>query len=128
MPLLPVTFPDVQLLVVDYLRPLLGSTPIGVRVPNPRPPRFVTLRRVGGPRTAVVEIARVDLLAWAKTDQDAHDLVQEVRRHLTAAPGIRVGSGVRGIDEFSGPVTVPDESDQPRWMVTYEFTLRGSSA
>lgn len=128
MPLLPVTFADVQLVVVGYLRPLLAPVPVGVRVPNPRPAAFVTTRRVGGPRSTVLETARLDLFAWAATDEAGHDLVQDVRRHLSAAPGIRAVAAVRDIDEFAGPIPAPDESGQPRWMVTYEFTLRGSSA
>lgn len=126
MPLLPVTFPDVQLLAVAYLRPLLAPVPVGVRVPNPRPGQFVTLRRAGGVRGQVLDMPRLDFFAWAQTDEAAHDLVQEVRRHVVAMRDSH--SAVVKVDEFTGPIPEPDESAQPRWMASYEITLRGSSA
>lgn len=128
MTLLPVTYPDAQLAVVDYLRPLLAPVPVSVRVPNPRPAAFVTLRRVGGQADTLIDQARIDLFAWAGSDSAAHDLAMALRHHLAAMPGLRGGVRVTRIQEFSGPLPAPDESGQPRWLVTYEISLRGSGA
>lgn len=125
MPLLPVTYPDAQLVVIDYLRPLLDPVPVGVRVPTTRPPKFVTLRRVGGVADGVVDRPRIDLFGWAASDEDAHDLVLTIRRHVAGMPGVRDGAVVVRCDEFAGPHPAPDESGQPRWLVTFEITLRG---
>lgn len=125
MPLLPATFPDAQLVVIDYLRPLLDPVPVMVRVPTSRPSRFVTLRRVGGLADGVVDRPRIDLFGWAQSDEDAHDLVMVLRRHVAAMPGVREGAVVVRCEEFAGPHTAPDESGQPRWLVTFEITLRG---
>jgi hypothetical protein len=124
--MIPLTFPDAQLVVADHLRPLLGPVPIGVQVPNPRPAVFVTVRRAGGVRDRVTDRPRIDVLAWADTDTAAHDLVGVCRRHLAALPGVRGGVRVTAVAEFAGPVPAPDPSGQPRWLVTYEITLRGT--
>lgn len=123
--LLPVTYPDVQLVVIDYLRPLIAPTTIGVRVPTTRPAKFVTIRRAGGVAEGLTDRPRLDLFAWAGSDEAASDLLQALRRHLALLP--RAHASVRGVDEFSGPIPAPDESSQPRWLMTYEIALRGSS-
>ena len=126
--MIPLSFPDAQLVVVEYLRVLLDPVPVGTRVPNPRPDRLVTLRRAGGVRGAVVDRPRLDFFAWAQADEDAQDLIGAVRRHLAAMPGLRGEVRVTGVAEFAGPVPAPDESGQPRWLATWEIALRGVRA
>lgn len=126
--LLPVTYPDAELVVVEYLRPLLDPVPVGLRVPNPRPDRFVTLRRVGGTADRIIDTARIDVFAWALTDQDAHDMAMTIRRYLAAMPGTRSGNvRVIRVEEF-GSLPAPDDSNQPRWLVTDDISLRGVGA
>ncbi len=125
--MIPLIFGDSQALAANYLRPLLG-VPVGTRVPSPRPTRFVTLRRSGGLRGVVTDEPRLDFFAWAATDEAAHDLIQDVCRHLAAMPGTRDGVLVKSVDEFAGPIPAPDPSGQPRWLVTWEITLRGAAA
>lgn len=125
MPLLPVTYPDAQQVTVEYLRPLISPATIGVRVPSPRPSTFVTVRRVGGVAEQLFDRPRLDLFAWAGSDAAAYDLLMQLRRHLAAMPGLRNGVRVTQVAEFSGPIPAPDESNQPRWLVTYEISLRG---
>jgi hypothetical protein len=123
--LLPVTYADAELVVVEYLRPLIDPVPIGLRVPNPRPDKFVNIRRVGGTADRVIDVARIDLFAWALTDQDAQDLAMTLRRYLAAMPGVRGGVRVVRVEEFAGPMPAPDDSNQPRWLVTDDISLRG---
>lgn len=125
MPLLPVTYPDAQLVVVGYLRPLLAPIPVGVRVPEQRPATFVTVRRSGGVAQGRTDHARIDLYAWAASDIAAYDLANAVRRHL-AVIGAQDAT-VAAVQEFAGPIPATDESNQPRWLVTYEISLRGST-
>lgn len=124
--LLPVTYPDAQLVAINYLRPLIAPTTIGVRVPATRPAKFVTTRRAGGVAATLIDRPRIDFFAWAASDEQAHDLLMAIRRHLAAMPGLRGGVRVTDVDEFSGPIPAPDESNQPRWLMTYEIALRGS--
>lgn len=124
--LLPVTYPDAQLVAINYLRPLISPTTIGVRVPATRPAKFVTVRRAGGVAATLIDRPRIDFFAWAASDEQAHDLLMAIRRHLALMPGLRGGVRVTDVDEFSGPIPAPDESNQPRWLMTYEIALRGS--
>lgn len=123
--LLPVVYPDAQQVLVEYLRPLIAPVSIGVRVPNPRPTTFVTVRRAGGVADEVVERARVDVFVWAASDEAAHDLAQSIRRYVARMPMDYVGAQVIQTAEFAGPQPAPDPSNQPRWLVTPEITLRG---
>jgi len=125
--LLPVTYADVQQVLVEYLRPLIDPAPIGVRVPNPRPITFVQVRRIGGVADRLIDRTQVDVLAWAETDPDAHDLVMQIRRHVALMPGVRSGVRVVDVNEFAGPIPAPDESNQPRWLVTFEISTRGAA-
>lgn len=123
--LVPVTYPDAELTVVDYLRELMAPTSIGLRVPSPRPTSFVTLRRVGGTAHRFIDTARIDVFTWAMKDEQAQDMSMAVRRYLAAMPGVRNGVRVIDSEEFTGPMSAPDESNQPRWLVTYDISLRG---
>lgn len=123
--LLPITYPDAQQALVDYLRPLLSPVPIGARVPDPRPSTFVNTRRVGGVADGAVEHARLDVFAWAATDEAAHDMVQNIRRFVARMAFDYGGARVIQTNEFAGPQPAPDPSNQPRWLVTFEITLRG---
>lgn len=123
--LLPVTYPDSQLVLVEYLRPLIAPITIGVRVPNPRPSTFVTVRRAGGVAEGLIDRARVDVFAWAADDPAAHDLVTQIRRYAAEMRGVRNGVRVVDVEEFTGPIPAPDESNQPRWLVTFEISTRG---
>lgn len=125
--LLPVIYPDAELVVVNYLRPLVAPAVVGLRIPNPRPSTFITLRRIGGTASRLIDTARIDVFTWATKDEDAHDLSMAVRRHLAGMPGIRGGVRVIGTEEFTGPLPAPDDSNQPRWLVTYDISLRGTT-
>lgn len=129
-----VLFPDAAAILIDYLRGLLAargdSAPVGQKTPNPRPARFVTIHRVGGPRRSIV--ADAPLLAvecWATTDPDAHDLAQLARALLHTARGRSLdGVAVYRIAEAGGPVNLPDPlSQQSRYTFTLEVALRGAA-
>lgn len=125
--LLPVLYPDAEQTVIDYLRPLVDPIHVGIRIPNPRPNRFLQVRRAGGVADQLIDRARLDVFAWADTEPAAHDLAMQVRRHLAAMPGLRNGVRVTDAAEFAGPLPAPDDSQQPRWLVTYEIALRGTA-
>lgn len=130
MALLPVVFPDVQLLVVDYLRPILaGLDPVveaHVKVPKTRPSRFVTVRRSGGIASGVLDRPLVDIFTWAPTDEEAHDLaIKVVQPYLALLPAQDGGRQVKSIGSFAGLSPAPDPSSVPRWTFSVEIYTRG---
>ena len=121
-----ITFPDATQVVIDGLDPNI-TVPVLSRVPNPRPVSFVTIRRVGGVRRNIVtDSPTVTAEAWAETDEDAHDLAQQVRAHVHALVGTQVdGVLVCKVDEFAGPAHIPDPtSNTPRYTQTFSISLR----
>lgn len=120
-------FPDAVSLIIDYLNPEL-DVPVAPRVPNPRPDKFVTVARVGGPRRDIVtDRPLITIESWAGSDEDAHDQAQIVRALLHEMPGRSIGgTAVYTVDEASGPQLLPDPlSDQPRYTFLVQIALRG---
>lgn len=126
----PIGFPDGVAVVRAYLRDALVArgedVPVGARVPNPRPARFVRLERIGGTRLDLVtDRPRIDVHCWASTEAAAMDLAQLARALLFAMPGWR-GAVAYDVAEVGGPNTLPDpESEQPRVVFAVEVSLRG---
>ncbi len=125
--LLPLLFPDAELIVVEFLRTRLTGVPVHVRVPHENTGRFVQVRRSGGLAETVYDRPRIDVNAWADSDEDAKDLAQLARAHLGDIRGTRSGHMVAGVTDFAGLAPVPDQSGQPRWFFSVEITVRGSS-
>lgn len=125
-----IVFPDAAALVATYLREALAAhgmpVPVGTRVPNPRPAKFVRLTRIGGAQVDVVtDRPRIDVHCWGATDEAAHDLMQITRALLLALPGWR-GAAAYDVDEVGGPNELPDpETSSPRYALAVEVSLRG---
>lgn len=129
-----VLFGDVEQLLVEHLREALAASEasyavgavVGTVVPDPRPPVFVLVRRVGGasPRFGL-DRPLIDLQDWHLTDVDAHDLMQLLRGLVQQARG---RGGIRSVRENAGPNPVPDDDGSPRYVSTLEITLKGATA
>lgn len=123
--------PDAVAVVTGYLRGALKSAgkPVLVvsRVPNPRPPTFVRVQRVGGMRqTTVSDRPRLDIHCWAESESAAHDLAALTRALLGALPGVRDGVTVYRVTEVGGPMWLPDsETSAPRFAFAVEVHMRG---
>lgn len=126
-----VVFPDVELLVVDYLRTVVDDDVLVRTVkPSPMPATpVVVVRRTGGlPDTPVTERARIDFSIYASTDKDAHDLAQLIRAYVRDMVGVHDGVQVIRTTEFLGLSHFDDPlSDQPRYLTTQEIVVRGES-
>lgn len=93
---------------------------VGVSTPNPRPPRFVTVRRDGGPvRDFVLEDPRLGINVWGTSEQDVTDLARTVSAVFRAS----AGGVVTAVRQMSGPSPIPDA--QPRRYMTFQLTVRG---
>lgn len=128
-----VVYPDVEAVAGNWLAQQLAAlgTPaiVARRVPNPRPARFVTVRRNGGqPDTPVTEAAQLTVDVWGSDDVSAIQLANTCRALLKAAWGANpFGVIVTRYEEFSGPVNFPDPlSNQPRYTFTCRLSVRGT--
>lgn len=130
-----VIFPDGQALVAGHIRAQLilrdnAAVKVASRVPNPRPDKFVLVRRLGGPRLNVaVDNPMLGIECWDLEDDGAISLAQLVRGIVLAMPGA-IGTpavAVYDVGEVSGPQLLPDPtSDHPRAVFTVSVALRGS--
>lgn len=134
-----ITFPDPVMLALPYLRTLLADTYsdvyastytggiiVAARVPNPRPPVLVTLRRAGGVErvNGIFDRPRIDAQIFHTSEHAAFALAAFVRAQLLAAPG-RV-DGISHASTFLGPTPIPDPlSGQARVLLTVTWQIRG---
>jgi len=126
-----IEFPDVELLVADHLRDMLGATVLTrlPAAPGTRPTEFLLVERTGGPRATIVsDRPQVTIEAWATSKPDAHDLIQQARTRLHGLRGTHsTGSTIYRTDEAAGPAWLPDpESDTARYTFTATLHVRGS--
>lgn len=129
-----IVFPSETDALIVYLREqleeLADGAEVHARIPNPRPARFVTLRRIGGVRTnLVIDTATIVVEAWGDDEDAARDLANLARALLHAAAGT-TQSGVRiyRVGEFGGPANLPDpDSDQARFVFTLTVGVRGTA-
>jgi hypothetical protein len=123
-------YPDIVSLLRAYLLPIV-SVPIASRVPSPRPPRWLQLRRGGGAQLRPVrDQPRVDVLAWDDDDPGAWSLAEAVRRSIHAlAATTLLGPTVYRVDETMGPRQLDDdETGSPRVWATYSIAVRADDA
>lgn len=131
----PVLYPDVETALVSYLRSALAArseayttgVQVSNKVPSTIPDRFVWVRDDGGPDdNQVVKASRVGVNVFGPRAgrDEAIDLANMVRALLKASPGS--GPFVRA-DSFTGPVAVQDDSNRPRFYITCELHVRGTS-
>lgn len=124
-----VFFPDAVLVVIEYLRPVLG-VPVVSRVPEKRPAQFVRIERLGGMRsTLVTDRPRIDVECWSDSEENAEALCSLARAHVLAMAGTRGETTVYNVQEVSGPMWLPDSvSGQPRYSFAVEFSTRALRA
>lgn len=134
-PLVPaVVFPDAATLAATWLARDLAAQgvtiPVGLRLPNPRPNRFISIVRTGGVlETPVTEAAQLSFSCWGPDDVAAGQLAQLARALLYNMVGVDQGGGVmvRHIAEVQGPQYLPfPDTTQPRYLFTLRLSLRGT--
>ncbi|MGE3795110.1 MAG: hypothetical protein AB7I38_14445 [Dehalococcoidia bacterium] len=115
----PQTWPDVELLVIERIRDGLGSVHVGTDVPAAAAATSVRVQRVGGPRSQVLDQARILLEVRAPDRGDASDLTGQVRDLLRRLPGAHDEGTVTGVQEVGGPAWLPDPlTAAPRFTLT----------
>jgi hypothetical protein len=94
------------------------------RVPAQRRDRMVIVRRDGGSLNGLFDNPRVSLDVWAKTEQDATNLVNLIVALAMVAP--LADAGCTNVVHVGGPNSVPDPSGQPRRQAVIEATHRAT--
>jgi hypothetical protein len=120
-----VVHPDTVAAVIAHLDAQLPAEVIVRKdVPNPRPDRLVTVKRSGGPQaTRVSDRPQLTIDVRDVADDAVHDLAMTVRALVggMATGANRAGVIVYRVDEFGGPVDLPDPDDtrpRYRWIVS----------
>ena len=113
--------PDVEAVVLNYLRPLLG-VPASTNIPNPRPePAFLRVFVV--PSTGLVDHALYEALveveAWHTSRPAASLLARRAAAYLNVAPTFYARSG--GIGWLPDP-----DVGTPRYVFTAPVTIGGT--
>ena len=125
LPLTPIVFPDVELLICTYLRaqlPLYGFSSVYVSNARGTQTPAVWVRRDGGGAMDQVRAQpRVGINCYASKEQAVTDLSRTVSALLVAMPN---GKPVAKVDEVTGPSPVADPSGPRRYSV-FELILRG---
>lgn len=125
------SFPDVTGAVIGYLGPLRAPVPVVSRVPDPRPPRLVQVRLVGGGAAPPVrDAARIDIKCWDPDDEDAMALALAVRADIWALAGTSgLGFPCYRVTEFLVPRLDDDPvTGSPVVWATYSLLARATSA
>jgi hypothetical protein len=111
-----IVFVDAEDVLCTWLAAQLDALdhdlPVGTRVPDPRPDRFIRLIRTGGVRyTLVTDAAQVAVECWDVVESAAAAMAQLCRGLINAAP-----------------VNLPDVlTGHARYTQTFEIHLRGTA-
>lgn len=117
-------FPDVEALVVAFLKPVVNPVKVATAVPKSRPASFVRVYRTGGSAlNRVLEEAQITVDVWATDAITASELAQDCRWALlnesTPMPL------VRGVNEVGGLHFTPDpDTNTPRYRFTVGLMVR----
>lgn len=127
--------PDVDTWAYDYLDDALdgrsesyADATVAIRAPEPteKVNRYVWVRRDGGPRISrVLDVPLLAVNVICESEKDCADLSALVAGLLLAAAD---GDPVTSVRQILGPSPVDDPTGLPRRYMTFELTVRGTTA
>ena len=118
------SLPDVEGLVVAFLKPVIAPVKPSTTVPKERPASFVRAYRTGGAAlNRVLEEAQITVDAWAPDSVAAFELASKCREALlNNASQLAL---VRGANEVGGLYFTPDpDTNTPRYRFTVGLMVR----
>lgn len=108
---------DAQGNVRAHLAAALPDATVRTRVPNPRPERFVLVRREGGGRLdAHRDGPGIGVECWAPTEAEAYGLASRASDAMLA---LQYGPGVAAVEEEALYSDPDPEDGSPRWYGSY---------
>lgn len=111
---------NVQAVVRAYLADALPDASVRVVVPNPRPERFVLVRREGGARIdRHRDNAGIGVDCWAKTEAEAADLASRMSDAMSA---LEYSDGIASVEEEAFRSDPDPVDSSPRWYGSYTLT------
>jgi len=121
-----VTFPDAELLVIDFLRDWIPTATIVSRIPSPRPAELILVHRLpgGGRSNIVLETVRLEIAAHAADDVAADDLARDARSVLSGIVGTHPSTTVYRIDDVDDVDTPDPVSGESRSVFSIDLTIR----
>lgn len=128
----PIVHPDAELWACQFFGERLAARAedyaadvyVDVKVPNPRRPRMVIVRRDGGPVVNTLDTPRFGFRVFGDTDRNATDLALLVRALFLDAP--RTEDGIAWTAVTSGPNAIEDPSSEFVRYLTAEAAIRGT--
>lgn len=120
--------------ITKELRPLLVAATgqrVVTRVPDPRPAKFVQIRRIGGPADPNLPFdnALIDVFVWSDDEDDMWDTAHQVRDVILGLKRSQpLSAPVYSVTEFMGPAQsddqTPGQPETPRVWFSVEITTR----
>lgn len=96
------------------------DVPVSSQVPNPRPERFVTVQRTGGPtRDLIIDDAQIDVFCWAESEAEAAKLAKSVE---LAMPGFAAEADVFKV-KCQSKGWFPSSDGVPRYLLGYQISV-----
>lgn len=120
-------FPDAEDVWINHITAQLDEVDTQVSNRVGEGPRFVRIRRTGGPADLFTDNPQLTVDCYDVNTAEAMGLVRRVRSIIHNSRGRRIGPGVacKSINEFSGPAFDPDENhDSVRYSWTFAAKLR----
>lgn len=125
------TFPDVEGLVIAYLKPHFDGWRIATRIPADVPALFLHVRRTGGPvLNRIVDQPQITFTAWGEMGDTVapSEAINLVRTLMLSASKSDGGiPSARVVAEISGPYVDDDpETGRPRYSYTNTMRVRAT--
>lgn len=117
-------FIDLEAEVISALRDAGISVPIHTQIPDPRPPVWLQVVRIGGPvETIASEAAQIELYGHADNEGDAVSALNDARLVLFNLDG-RSETIFNG-HEYGGVINLPDSTTtQARYSCNWTVRAR----
>lgn len=122
---------DIAGSLIVWLRPLLTGVTVVATIPRVAatefPDKLLLVEAIGGTFDwPVVDQPTLNVEAWAKTQDQAHDLAQTARARIwSLRGGVLNGTAIYRVEEFARPAWRPDvETGRPRYVTTFSIRHR----
>lgn len=97
-------YPDVELVLMDLLDPLIGG-PVVTALPTAISPPLTQVERIGGADNGVTDRARMKITSFGATRQLAWQSARQIQQIIIASPGTLV-TGPNTAPEYPGGVLI----------------------